>query len=87
MRGDSRLDLRDGGEPEQVDPVELVGALAHVDMGVVEAGRDQPAAGIDDFCAWATQVAEAVFATPDPGDPSSSHCDRIRGRDGRHPCD
>ena len=37
------------GEPEQVDPVELVGALAHVDVGVVEAGRDQAAARLDDL--------------------------------------
>ena len=50
-------------------PVELVGALAHVDVGVVEAGRDQPAARIDDLGPRSTQVAQAVVAAPDPGDP------------------
>ena len=46
---DRRLDRGDGGEPEQVDAVELVGALAHVDVGVVEAGRHQATARLDDL--------------------------------------
>ena len=46
---DRLLDRGDGGEPEQVDPVELVGTLAHVDVGVVEARRDQAATGVNDL--------------------------------------
>ena len=63
----------DGVEPEQVDPVELVGTLAHVDVGVVEAGRDQAAARLDDLGPRSTPVAQAVVAAADPGDPSGSH--------------
>ena len=79
VRRDRGLDVGEGIEPEQVDAVELVGALAHVDMGVVEAGRDQPATRLDDLGARSTPVAQAVVAAPDPGDPPAPHRDRVRG--------
>ena len=76
---DRLLDRGDGGEPEQVDPVELVGALAHVDVGVVEARRDQAAARLDDLGPRSTPIAQGVVAASDPGDPPASHGDRVLG--------
>ena len=79
VRRDRGLDLRDGGTPEQVHAVELVGALAQVDVGVVEAGRQQATARLDDLGARSTPIAEGVVPAPDPGDPPASHGDRVRG--------
>jgi hypothetical protein len=77
MRRDGLLDRSDGAEPEQVDPVELVGTLAHVDVSVVEARDDQAAARLDGLGPRSTPVAEGVIAASDPGDPSASHGDRV----------
>ena len=48
-RGDGRGDGLDGLELEEVGVGELLGAADHVDVGVVEAGRDEAAGRIHDL--------------------------------------
>ena len=80
--GDRGLDPLERPQPEQVDPIELVGALADVDVCVVEARGDQATVGLDHLRGGSAPVAQALVLAADPGDPPVADGDRV-GRTGR----
>ena len=80
--GDRGLDPLERPQREQVDAIELVGALADVDVCVVEARRDQATVGLDHLCGGSAPGAQAFVLAADPGDPSIVDGDRVCRADG-----